>query len=128
MSDFLEASLSSSTLKEAEDSDATSVEKNNLAPVVLREVRPRKRRCVCQVVRSDCDYLTKDIKELTKEIIKIEPAAGGAVRHTLQNAQIQLNQIRDHLESDLLKNLPDIKARTESLLLAKRTCLARDHR
>ena len=119
--------LSSSTLTAADDSE-TTVETNNLAPTVLRDVRARRRRCVCQVVKSDCIFLTRDIKHLTKEIIKVDPTASGAVRKTLQDTQIELNNIRDHLKGGLLKNLPEIKAKTETLLLTERACLARDHR
>ena len=122
-----ELTVGPSSSTETANDNETAVERNNLAPTVLNEVRPKKHRCVCQVVKSDCQYLAKDIKEVTKEIAKIDPTASGAVRHTLQCAQIQLNDIRDHLKSDLLKNLPDIKAKTESLLLTKKSCLARDH-
>ena len=126
MSDFSAVGPCSST-ETTDGSETTVAKNNNLVPTVLHDVRPKKHRCVCQVVKSDCQYLTRDIKELTKKIVNIDPTATGAVRHTLQTAQIQLNNIRDHLESDLLKNLPDVKAKTESLLLTKRTCLARDH-
>ena len=122
----LTAGDSSSLTETANDNEITVV-KNNLAPAALNEVRPKQRRCVCQVVKSDCQYLTRDIKEITKEIVRTDPTASGAVRHTLQNAQIQLNDIRDHLKSDLLKNIPDVKAKTESLLLTRKVCLAQEH-
>ena len=125
----LTVGLSSSTVtaNDTTNDSETAVEINNLVPTVLSEVRPRRRRCVCQVVKSDCQYLTRELKEITKEIVKIDPTASGAVRHTLQNAQIQLRNIHDHLKGDLLKNVPDTKARTESLLLERRSCFARDH-
>ena len=128
MSDLVVVDTSSSSTTTEDSLTTVEKEDNNLAPIALKDVRPRIRRCVCPVVTSDCLTLVKELRSLTKKILNLDPTSGGAVRYTLQNAQIALNELRDHLSNDQLQNVPTLKLKTERLLRVATACKAVDHR
>ena len=71
-------------------SAAVVSEDNSKTKNLHKIVAPTKKKCICKELYSDCQYLIKDLKTLTKEIMKRQPEAGDTVRHVLQTAHTQL--------------------------------------
>ena len=89
----------------------------------------RARQCVCDVVRTDCDDIIKDLKRLTDRILDKDLLCGGGIRKKLQDTQIFLQSIEDYVTQSVADPdyLPDREATAEWSIATNKACKALAH-
>ena len=89
----------------------------------------RSRQCVCKPVRSDCNFIIAELRRLTDDILDHDILCGGAIRKKLQDTQIFLQSIQDHLYQNHKRNdfLSDQDAHAEWSLATNKACKALVH-
>ena len=97
--------------------------------VTIVAYNTRARQCVCNLVRTECNVIIKDLRKISDRILDRDILCGGGIREKLRDARTFLRSIEGHVKRSLANPhyLPNRERHTDWSLASNKACKALVH-